>query len=254
MKTCDIRYGAESALRGTSHRAAGASGPPSRMGVCAKGPSSIAPHGLGDGRGAPRLYRSLQPCKRPSSSLSKRQAANLAAAARYAVELGAPLNRFVTINWEAAGVVDCAGATGRFLKYASDWLRRRGGHIAYIWVQEGGNRVGQHAHILLHVPADLARRFSELQRRWLGGCGAEFHRGLIKSRPVGRSYRAAFGSDPSIYDGNLRRVLGYLLKEADEVGQPGGQCSLVVGKRCATSQNIGARARAHSIDASVELP
>jgi len=248
-KTCDIGR----ALGGKSYSGISDSMPPRGSG-CARRFSSTAPRESMDGRGALRLSRQLQPGKRSSWSLSRRQAANLKAAARHAVELGLPLNRFVTIDWEAAGVVDCTRATGRFLKCAGDWLRRRGGHIAYLWVQEGGSRVGQHVHMLVHVPADLARRFSELQRGWLKGCGAEFRRGLIKSRPVGSSYRAALCPEQHAYGENLRRVLGYLLKEADRDGHPSARRSLVQGKRCAISQNIGPRARAVAAAGSAELP
>lgn len=125
VKTCDIRRGAENALSGTSLRALGASKSPFRTGVRAKGRSSTAHRRTREGRGALRLSRLLQPGKRSSWSLSERQAANLVGAARYAAELGLPFNRFVTINWEAAGVADCTSATGRFLKYVGDWLRRQ---------------------------------------------------------------------------------------------------------------------------------
>lgn len=166
----------------------------------------------------------------------------------HAIEIGLPLNRFVTINWEAAGVEDCTRATGRFLKFASDWLRRHRARLAYVWVQERGPRVGQHVHILLHVPPALARRFSELQRGWLGASGARVAKGLIKTRPVGRTYRAAVSGPHEAYRVNLERVTRYMLKQAklprtaaSRIGIARG--SQVIGKRCSTSENIGATAR-----------
>ncbi len=170
---------------------------------------------------------------------------------QYARLIGLPLNRFVTINWEAAGVTDAVRKTGRFLKLARDWLRRRGGGSAHVWVQECGPIVGQHAHILIHVSPDLVSAFSYRQRRWLTACGATFQLGIIRSRPIGRSYRhAAVGTQyGETYDSNLSAITQYMLKETDEETKrrfglntttKGG---VVYGKRIATSQNIGSAAQ-----------
>jgi hypothetical protein len=204
------------------------------------------------GAGVSRQPRPLSFAQRGSWSLNSAQMGNIDRAVSHALEIGLPLNRFVTINWEAAGIEDCTRATGRFLKQAGDWLRRLGRSLAYVWVQERGARIGQHVHILLHVPADLARRFSGLQRGWLKACGARFHKGLIKSRCVGRSYRAAGISMQGAYCENLERVVGYLLKEGPpSIGRKAAERqrrrSFVRGKRCSTSENIGALARSLAV-------
>ena len=188
--------------------------------------------------------------RRGSWRLTDTQRSNLIAASRHAAKIGLPLNRFVTINWEAAGVGDGVRATGRFLKQAQDWLRRLGHRLAYVWVQERGRRVGQHVHILLHVPPACARRFGQLQRRWLRTCGATFGKGVVKTRPVGRGYAAALSKGESGYLRDLDRVLRYVLKQssvrrAGSGSHPWGTSgSLVLGKRCSTSENIGSAARA----------
>lgn len=215
----------------------------------AKRSSSFAPDLRPCGGGASRLTRLPKGAKPGTWSLTDLQTAGILDAALWAVELGLPLNRFVTINWEAAGVPASSKATGRFLKYAGDWLRRRGSQIAYVWVQERGPRVGQHVHILIHVPARLARRFSELQRRWLKACGACFCKGMIKSRSVGRSYRGATLASGA-YAENLESVLRYILKQS-HLGvalsdRPSASQSRVIGKRCATSENIGALSRSRA--------
>lgn len=248
-KTCDIGRDIGHASRAESCGTPMSCETSSRVRGLARNPGSFTPESSSDGRDAERRSRLAADGKRCSWSLTRPQTTNLLDAADWALEIGLPLNRFVTINWETAGVADCTKATGRFLKHAGDWLRRRGHRIAYLWVQESGARVGQHVHMLIHVPPDLARRFSQLQRRWLKASGASFCKDLIRSRPVGHSYRAAMSSAWPAYYVNLERVLRYMLKQSwlgdASSGGPRKACqSLVRGKRCGTSENIGARARA----------
>lgn len=215
--------------------------------VPAKGLSSATapgkPHRSGDRRTC-RLSSGSQ----PSWLLTGRQLENLTAATSYAVEIGHPLNRFITINWSLGSVADCVGATGRFLKYAGDWLRKRGVPPTYIWVREHGRIAGRHVHILMHVTPTLTRRFSELQFGWLKGAGVPRQRkGTIKTKPVGRAYRTALSGPAEVYRVELGKTLAYLLKQSQ--GNPRAACgfgrpgSPVVGKRCSTSQNIGRAAR-----------
>jgi len=171
------------------------------------------------------------------------------AASRHALTIGLPLNRFVTINWEAAGVGDGVRATGRFLKHAQDWLRRLGHRLAYVWVQERGSRIGQHVHILLHVPPACVRRFGQLQRGWLRASRAILSKGVVKTRPVGRDYAAALREENGGYLRDLERVLRYVMKQSARRAGPetllwGTSGSFVLGKRCSTSENIGSDAHA----------
>jgi hypothetical protein len=202
------------------------------------------------GPGETRTARPLKHCKKGSWWLTPAQTDNVTRACHYALRIGLPLNRSVTINWQAGGVQDSVRASGRFLKLTRDWLHRRGSGFAYVWVRESGSRVGEHVHILLHVPAGLARRLSELQRRWLKASGARLVKGLIKSRPVGRSYAASVSgvSDPC-YLRNLSVALSYLCKQTEHT-QPqwshrrSAAHSFLRGKRCGVSENLGAQARA----------
>ena len=89
------------------------------------------------------------------TSLSHRQAQAVVDGAEAAIDQGIPPNRFITINWEQAGVADPVGATGQFLKFLQDALRKTGHKTAHVWVQEPGAKVGQHAHILVHIPRRL---------------------------------------------------------------------------------------------------
>ena len=188
---------------------------------------------------------------RRSDSLSLAAVENIIAAASFAQAIDLPLNRFTTIHWQHAGVADPLAATGRFLKLAGDWLRSRGGGFAYVWVREGGETKGEHVHILLHVPADLAPAFGHRQRGWLKACGVAWRRGVIRSRPVGRSIHHAdrhtmFGEP---YEQHLAAVIGYLLKGANPAARDSLHLSRIsnsgtlTGKRCGTSQNVGMTAR-----------
>ena len=126
---------------------------------------------------------------RKSHHISTAAAANIMEAAYYAQEIGIPFNRFITIHWEKAGVKENSpNATSRFLKLASDFLSIRGQRLAYAWVRETGQTKGHHAHVLLYVPVLYVREFSRRQRGWVKLCGGVCYKGVIKTKPIGRSY------------------------------------------------------------------
>lgn len=198
------------------------------------------------GRGGPRNRRG-----RSSEALSEPAVRGIIAAAEFAPAIGLPLNRFTTIHWQKADVSDGLAATGRFLKLARDWLRLQGGGFAFVWVREGGPEKGEHVHILLHLPPDLAPGFRRRVRGWLKACGASWRRGVIYSRPVGRSLRHAVGGEvyAEPYAEHLAAAVGYVVKGATREAsatlglcrsEPGG---LLTGKRSGVSQNLGAKAR-----------
>ncbi|RED17494.1 hypothetical protein DFR46_2541 [Parasphingopyxis lamellibrachiae] len=190
-----------------------------------------------------------------SAHLTNKQAVNLARAAIHAWEINLPLNRLLTIHWEAAGVKDeqAGRATSKMIKLISDWLSTRGLQTAWIWVRENGLREGSHVHIAIHVPIDTS--LGPKQQRWLRRItGIKYRKGVIKTRCIGRSAKAAF-SEPTGYSINMLNVVAYLLKginptSAKEIGLL--RCSptgVIVGKRSATSQNVGTKAR-NSISSS----
>jgi hypothetical protein len=172
-----------------------------------------------------------------------------------------PFNRHMTIHWQQAGVPDerAAWATGRFLKLAGDWIaqsdrentRGKRDRFAWAWVRENGERKGSHVHILLHLPAGI--RIGRMQRRWLRLItGKPYSAGTIKTARIGGTAGAA-QSAPAAYRANLALVVSYVLKgvsfnAAREMGldrqEAGGR---IVGKRAATSQNIGRAARSSAL-------
>ena len=184
---------------------------------------------------------------RESHGLTARQIANLMAAVLMASQIGLPLNRFITLHWEAAGLRldDMATATGRFLGLLSKWLGRRGHRTAWIWVHENGGNEGAHCHLLVHVPPDCVGDLTAAQKRWLRKItGGPYRASVVKSVPIGRRLGLE-ASNPNLHLANLETVTAYVIKQTDTVTtlgfhQPGGR---VIGKRCGTSQNIGAKAR-----------
>lgn len=158
-------------------------------------------------------------------------------------KIGRPFNRHITVHWEAAGVPDCqaAKATTAFLKYLREWL---GGATAYVWARENGDGKGSHVHILAYVPAD--RHLSGARfRRWLERVAGRLYRpGTIHTARIA-GHRQPGGP---VYAANLQAVLTYVLKGVDAdtaaaigIAHESGGC--IVGKRCGTSRNIGAKAR-----------
>lgn len=192
---------------------------------------------------------------RESQSLTAAQVANLWLAMLHAEKLGLPFTRMVTIHWQAAGVKleDMAKATGRFTDLLTKTLARHGSATAWVWVHENAEKVsldkGGHCHLLVHVPACLASRVARLQRGWLRQITGQSYRArAIQSVPIGGRLRLEV-TNPELLARNQRAAFQYIMKgtdenTADQFGierlEPGGR---VIGKRCGTSQNIGAEAR-----------
>ena len=158
----------------------------------------------------------------------------------------------ITVHWEAAGVAldDMVRATGRFIDMLSKTLARHGNTTAWLWVHENGDGKGGHCHLLAHVPAALVGIVTRLQKRWLRTItGNPYRARVIKSDPIGGRLGLE-GSNPALHVINRDAALSYVLKGADEATatafgldrlEAGGR---IIGKRCGTSQNIGAKARA----------
>jgi len=211
----------------------------STLGVAAHSPRSA-------GRGGARNRAT-----RETNALSMAHVANLTAAAVHAEAIGLPLTRMISIHWEAAGVTTAgmAKATGRFTDLMGKALARHGSGAAWLWTHESGDGKGGHCHLLAHVPADLVPALTGLQRGWLRRItGKPYRARVIHSKPIGGRLGLEAGN-PELHAANLEAALSYVLKGACAAAAskfglerlvPGGR---VIGKRCGTSQNIGAKAR-----------
>lgn len=188
---------------------------------------------------------------RESHALTAAQIANLKAAARHADAIGLPFTRMITIHWQAAGVslAGMAKATGRFTDLLTKTLSRRGCDTAWVWVHENGDTKGGHCHLLAHVPAHHVPAVTKLQRGWLRTItGQPYKARVIRSKPIGGRLGLEV-SNAELHGANLEAAISYCLKGASteaaaefdlERLDPGGR---VIGKRCGTSQNVGAKAR-----------
>lgn len=188
---------------------------------------------------------------RESDALTKAQIANLKAAERHAGKIGLPFTRMITIHWQAAGVAlaGMADATGHFIDLMTKALKWRGSETAWLWVHENCGPKGGHCHLLAHVPAELVPVVVRLQRRWLKAITCRSYRArVIYSKPIGGRLGLERGN-PDLHAINLEAALAYVLKgaspeAASQFGlallEPGGR---IIGRRCSTSQNIGAKAR-----------
>jgi hypothetical protein len=212
--------------------------------------SGVAALSASTGRGGARNR-----ADRESDALTAAQIANLKAAETHAQKIGLPFTRMVSIHWQAAGVplAGMAKATGRFTDLLTKALARHGRGTAWLWTHENvpgnGHDKGGHCHLLAHVPADLVPVVIALQRGWLRRITLRCYRArVIHSKPIGGRLGLETGN-PDLHAVNLEAALAYILKGASpeaaakfdlERIEPSGR---VIGKRCGTSQNIGAKAR-----------
>lgn len=199
----------------------------------------------------PRRGGARNHASRESHPLTAAQIGNLKAAERHAAVIGLPFTRMITIHWEAAGVplAGIVKATGRFTDLMTKALARHQSRTAWIAVHENCGPKGGHCHLLAHVPASLVVVVLALQRGWLRRItGHPYRKRAIVSKPIGGRLGLEAGN-PELHAVNLEAALAYVLKGASpeaaaqfvlERLKPGGR---IIGRRCGTSQNIGAKAR-----------
>lgn len=185
---------------------------------------------------------------RISWQLSEGQCVLLCDSAMHAWQQGLPLSRFITLAWGLAGIdaAHAVAATGAFIDKAREWMRHHGHAMPWVWVQECGDTFGQHAHILLHVPAELAELFRPMPARWTKALlNKRYVRGTIQTQRL-RSAPIA-DANPWQYRAELLGKLHYMLKCApaelehqlglSEYGyKPWGQQTRVIGKRAGAWQ------------------
>lgn len=190
-------------------------------------------------RGGPHNRRD-----RPSWQLTEQQCWNVIRRSYDAWDAGRPMSRFITLAWGLAGIdaERAVWATGQFIIMAREWLRGHGyPKTPWVWVQETGDTFGQHAHILLYVPTELADLFRTMPRRWAKAiAGGSYTRGLVDTKQLPGAKSAAINSDA--YEAQLLGRLAYMLKNAPEewaeplglapyISKPWGQSSKVIGRR-----------------------
>ncbi|WP_397589634.1 hypothetical protein [Sphingorhabdus sp.] len=181
-----------------------------------------------------------------SDYLTLRQAQGLIAAAQYALHIGKPLTRHLTVRLEQQGIidVDAVKAIGRLITLLRDHVRKTiGGDIAYIWTREHGPIIGGHVHILLHLPAGYMWQGQRVQRWMQLISDRSYQAGTIKTTRIGRTVNA-HESNLVLYLANLAEVVGYLIKGTAPYASAALKLERVkaqgrvIGKRCGRSINI----------------
>jgi len=209
---------------------------------------------------------------RRSDYMKSAQALDLLEAALHAQRIGLPLNYHIVINFAAARTTRRAQEiVSHYLRLIGQWLVKRGVQSTFLWALEHAEDTdehsfdtGEHVHILLHCPPELAREFAAKARsHWLAIVGGTPRRGALRSKRF-----ALFPRDPSFtlagYDVRLKGVLRYLLKTLDpsdrsnldgylpkSLRQPTAELLKVrtkrhlpiEGRRCSRSNNISKKAR-----------
>ncbi|MEE4537528.1 MAG: hypothetical protein V2J51_03425 [Erythrobacter sp.] len=182
---------------------------------------------------------------RPSWQLTEHQCRNVIARSFDAWALGLPMNRFITLAWGKAGIdADKAvWATGEFIDKAREWMRGHGYPVTpWVWVQERGPKLGQHAHILLHVPPGLDDLFRPMPCRWgKSFTGGKYQKGHVDAPKLDAAKSAHI--NPLAYKAQLLGKLHYMLKcapaeleaplemEGWGYGEDWGQSNKVIGRR-----------------------
>lgn len=185
---------------------------------------------------------------RLSYTLTRKQCLSLIAAAKLAHDLGLPFNRWITIAWGRNDIPprDNRNISGRFIKLASDWMRRQGHKLVWAWVQEASDTNGPHIHLLLHVPDYLAPLWRKMPERWVNRLlGKRGKAGTLHSEILHTGRNDA--SNPAAYETQVMGKVHYMLKAAPaalerELGmvgrgyKPWGRPCPVYGKRLAIWQ------------------
>ena len=157
--------------------------------------------------------------------LKPNQIESLAAADAFAGRLNAPLNGFLTVKFSEREhpLQEFQAATKRF----SQWLRRWGGELHWIYVWEAIG--GFHLHALIHIPHNSWQLFAEAIVTAFSG-----HDTMLKRRYAGPSMMAYLckGTDWATHS-QLSRQTRIKVKAQGSIAW----------KRCGSTENISPAAR-----------
>ena len=127
------------------------------------------------------------------------------AADAVAVQLGTPLNTFVTIYWEATwpGSAAMASTFSLGMKRMGQWFRDKGLVCAFVYVHENPDDAKLNSHLLVHVPKQLRRAFQAKVADWFAALD-----GGVKAEPR---------KDAGRLNKGLGTRLQYMAKGADDM-------------------------------------
>jgi hypothetical protein len=160
---------------------------------------------------------------RQSHFLSRHECACILAASERAKAIGQPFNRHMTLRLRWLGISPdrIHTALEAYFKLARDWMATKGIRFAYAYTLENGPAVGEHAHILFHLPPSLAAAYFKRWPKWRARIVKRFadsaflypNARVIMTRSIGGSDKA-YLTNPARHASNLQIVQGYILKAA----------------------------------------
>ena len=188
--------------------------------------------------------------QKTSSYLKLHDVIELARAADFAWFVGAPLNRFITINLSLAGISLAHVQEFRttFLARARDWLKYHDADFHFVWTME--SQTALNLHLLCHVPPQLWRKgFKARLNDWLAEAGGIPKARAIHTDRAGDHLHAYPHALDSNYPIGCRSRLRYMCKGASPSvchafgidHKPQGR---ITGKRSGFSESLGPAARA----------
>ena len=141
------------------------------------------------------------------NQITMAQAENAREAWLFAIRNGTPLNTFATVHWghapaKAAGLhpVERNGLLRDGLKA---WVYRNAPGVPFAWIEvrEKTRALGEHVHLVAHVPDHLRERFAKAVDRLVARQSASVSPTAVDVRPVGpkwwerHSYLMKAGAD-----------------------------------------------------------
>lgn len=189
-----------------------------------------------------------RPKRWQSERLTKSQVRDAQAAARFAHEIGHPLNLSIDINWTRTWVGNDPDGQilSRLLELTRKWLKPRYASVfAQIAVRENPNGCSN-THILVHCPPLVFRQFKGQVRNVLSEACRGLNDGAVVFKRIGNS------------NSTLQATLGKLdymckgmdPKDAKEFGIHPVPQGPIFGKRVVTSQDIHRKARRQHAEAA----
>jgi hypothetical protein len=177
--------------------------------------------------------------------ISIQQAANIMEAVSFAKAIGLPLVAHLTIDWAATEVGD--DPDGKLFAKVREglhkWFDRRGIELAGAWARECPGGDVEHCHLLFHLPMAYrsghklnqieAAVYRLVDRHGGGVCGDDAIKLVIWSNPDGKYLIK--GGGPKVWT-------RFRLRKEHRRLQ-----GRIHGKRCGTTENIGARARRRAL-------
>ena len=183
--------------------------------------------------------------------ISSKKAIDLIKAADLALQLGTPLNWYVTINWDAILFYDrVQDASSVFTQRFGEWVQDRHLFSTWLYVVEHPPGKSIHQHYLFHLPEKDRADFRSRQFDWLRQAGAKFPEAKdgILGKAVGYP---KYADNLGHYQNALEGLLRYFLKGAepafcDRLGIDHKFQGTIIGQRTSTSHSIGPTQRARA--------